>query len=441
MSIFQVRGEIPLKGIVIPQGSKNEALQVISAILLTIDKVRIKNIPNINDVILLINILKNLGVECTKHTNNDYTFCAKNLNLTYLNTVDFYNKFTHIRGSIMIIGPILSRFGYIAIPFPGGDKIGKRFLDTHFQGLIKLGVVFNYDHKIKKFILKVSKKGLIGGYILLEEPSVTGTANVIMSSVFAKGNTVIYNAACEPYIQQLCKMLNYMGAKIKGIGSNLLFIEGVDILRGCEHSILPDIIEIGSWIGLAAITKSELIIKNVSWSNLGNMFNVFYKLGVVLSKINIDDIFIPAQDTYQVERFIDGSILTLYDSPWPGLSPDLLSILLVVAIQAKGHILIHQKMFERRLYFVNSLIDMGANIILCDPHRVLVIGFNRTKILQSSNMYISDIRSGMALLIAALSATGGVSTLHNIEQIDRGYENIDNKLTLLGADIKRYNNY
>lgn len=437
MNFFKIKGGHPLKGTIIPQGSKNEALQVISAVLLTSEIVKINNVPHIYDVKLLIQILESFGVKCKMYEKSNYLFCSKNINLKYFSTKNFDKQFSCIRGSIMILGPILARFGYIKIPFPGGDKIGKRHLDTHFNAFSSLGVSYNYDKEKNEFSLKAPEGGLKGNYVLLEEPSITGTANIIMTAVLAKGKTIIYNAACEPYIQQLCRMLNSMGAKIYGIGSNLITIFGVDILRGCTHSILPDIIEIGSWIGLAAITKSEIIIKNVNWRDLGIIPNAFRKLGVMLYKFNQDDIFIPEQKYYKIQNFIDGSMLTLYDSPWPGLSPDLLSILLVTAIQAQGSVLIHQKMFESRLFFVDILINMGAKIILCDPHRAIVIGLNRKRSLKSSIMTSPDIRAGVSLLIAALSAEG-ISKIYNIEQIDRGYENIDFRLNTLGAHIIRF---
>lgn len=434
MATFKINGGYNLKGQVIPQGSKNEALQVISAVLLTEEKVIIKNIPEILDINILINILSGLGVKKYKNGNGDYCFQADNIQLDYLKTKIFYKYSSSIRGSIMIIGPLIARFKKASTPIPGGDKIGRRRLDTHFKGMEALGVTFEYDKNSRFFNLK-SPKFLMGKYVLLEESSVTATANIIMLSVLAIGKSVIYNAACEPYIQQLCKMLNSMGAKIQGIGSNMLIIIGVKELGGCEHIILPDIIEIGSWIGLSAMTRSELTIKNVNWSNLGIIPEVFKKIGIYIQK-NGDDIFIPKQDNYNIQNFIDGSILTISDAPWPGLTPDLLSIILVVATQANGSILIHQKMFESRLFFVDKLIDMGAQIILCDPHRATVIGINHKIPLRGSIMSSPDIRAGISLLIAALSAEG-TSFIHNIEQIDRGYENIDRRLTLLGADIVR----
>lgn len=434
MATFKINGGYHLKGQIIPQGSKNEALQVISAVLLTQENVRIKNIPEILDIKILMDIISGLGVKQYKNDNGDYSFKADNLKLEYLETKIFYKKSSSIRGSIMILGPLLAILKKAYMPIPGGDKIGRRRLDTHFKGLGALGVTFEYDNVSRLFTLKAPKK-LIGKYVLLEECSVTATANVIMLSVLAKGKSIIYNAACEPYIQQLCKMLNYMGAKITGIGSNMLTIIGVKELGGCEHIILPDMIEIGSWIGLSAITRSELTIKNVNWSNLGIIPEIFKKIGIYIQK-NGDDIYLPKQDHYNIQNFIDGSILTISDSPWPGLTPDLLSIILVVATQANGSILIHQKMFESRLFFVDKLIDMGAKIILCDPHRATVIGINHKVPLRGSVMSSPDIRAGISLLIAALSAEG-TSFIHNIEQIDRGYENIDTRLTLLGASIVR----
>lgn len=434
MATFKINGGYPLKGQVIPQGSKNEALQVLAAVLLTQEKIRIKNIPEIVDIKILIDILAGLGVKNYKHCHGDYSFQADHLELDYLKTNIFYRNSSSIRGSIMIIGPLIAKFKTACIPIPGGDKIGRRRLDTHLKGMAALGITFEYDQIARLFIFK-SPKLLNGKEILLEECSVTATANVIMLSVLAKGKSVIYNAACEPYIQQLCKMLNAMGAKIEGIGSNLLTITGVKELGGCEHIILPDIIEIGSWIGLSAITRSELIIKNVNWSNLGIIPEVFSKIGIDLQKKG-DNIYLPKQEHYKIKNFIDGSILTISDAPWPGLTPDLLSIILVVATQANGSILIHQKMFESRLFFVDKLIDMGAQIILCDPHRATVIGMNHKIPLRGSVMSSPDIRAGISLLIAALSAEG-TSFIHNIEQIDRGYENIEKRLTLLGADIIR----
>jgi UDP-N-acetylglucosamine 1-carboxyvinyltransferase len=434
MGTFSIKGGVKLKGEVIPQGAKNEALQVICACLLTDKKVIIDNIPEIIDVLKLIDLLKSLGVKVNKIKKNKYSFLADNVDIDYLQSKEFKIKGSSLRGSIMIVGPLLARFGKGFIPKPGGDKIGRRRLDTHFLGFIKLGASFRYNKE--EYFYGVEANVLKGDYILLDQASVTGTANILMAAVLAKGKTEIYNAACEPYIQQLCKMLISMGANIKGIGSNLLIIEGVIALGGVEHKVLPDMIEIGSWIGLAAMTKSEITIKNVSWSNLGQIPNVFRKLGIEIKKVN-DDIFIPEhKNGYEIQNYIDGSVLTVSDAPWPGFTPDLLSIVLVVATQAKGSVLIHQKMFESRLFFVDKLIDMGAKIILCDPHRANVIGHNFKSQLKSTTMESPDIRAGISLLIAALSATGE-SIIHNIEQIDRGYENIDVRLAKLGAKIKR----
>ena len=434
MGTFSIKGGVKLKGEVIPQGAKNEALQVICACLLTDKKVIIDNIPEIIDVLKLIDLLKSLGVKVNKIKKNKYSFLADNVDIDYLHSEEFKIKGSSLRGSIMIVGPLLARFGKGFIPKPGGDKIGRRRLDTHFLGFIKLGASFRYNKE--EYFYGVEANVLKGDYILLDQASVTGTANILMAAVLAKGKTEIYNAACEPYIQQLCKMLISMGANIKGIGSNLLIIEGVKSLGEVEHKVLPDMIEIGSWIGLAAMTKSEITIKNVSWSNLGQIPNVFRKLGIEIKKVN-DDIFIPEhKNGYEIQNYIDDSVLTVSDSPWPGFTPDLLSIVLVVATQARGSVLIHQKMFESRLFFVDKLIDMGAKIILCDPHRANVIGHNFKSQLKSTTMVSPDIRAGISLLIAALSATGE-SIIHNIEQIDRGYENIDVRLAKLGAKIKR----
>lgn len=430
---FQIRGGKQLKGEIIPQGAKNEALQILCAVLLTDEEVRIKNIPDIHDVNRLIEILGDIGVKVTKNGHGDYTFKAENVDFNYIKSEGFKKDGAKLRGSVMLLGPLLARYGEAYMPTPGGDKIGRRRLDTHFQGLVELGATFKYDEKEHYYTL--TAKELNGKFILLEEASVTGTANILMAAVFAKGKTRIYNAACEPYLQQLCKMLNRMGAQITGIGSNLLTIEGVDHLRGTEHTMLPDMVEIGSWIGLAAMTKSEITIKNVNWNQLGLIPNVFRKLGIQLERSN-DDIYIPAQENYTIQKFIDGSILTVSDAPWPGFTPDLLSIVLVVATQAKGTVLIHQKMFESRLFFVDKLIDMGAQIILCDPHRATVVGLNHEAPLRGTTMISPDIRAGNALLIAALSAEGK-SVIHNIEQIDRGYENIDGRLRALGAEIER----
>ncbi|SIT01084.1 UDP-N-acetylglucosamine 1-carboxyvinyltransferase [Kaistella chaponensis] len=430
---FLIKGGKKLQGEITPQGAKNEALQILCAVLLTDEEVRVKNIPDIHDVNRLIEILGDFGVKITKNSNGDYSFKAGAVNFDYMKSEDFKQDGAKLRGSIMLLGPILARYGEAYMPTPGGDKIGRRRLDTHFQGLVELGAEFHYDEK--EFFYTLKAKELHGKFILLEEASVTGTANVVMAAVLANGKTRIYNAACEPYLQQLCKMLNRMGANISGIGSNLLTIEGVSSLHGTEHTMLPDMVEIGSWIGLAAMTKSEITIKNVNWSQLGVIPNTFRKLGIQLEQKG-DDIYIPAQDNYKIQKFIDGSILTVSDAPWPGFTPDLLSIILVVATQAKGTVLIHQKMFESRLFFVDKLIDMGAQIILCDPHRATVVGLNHEYPLRGTTMISPDIRAGNALLIAALSAEG-TSTIHNIEQIDRGYENIDGRLKAIGADIER----
>lgn len=433
MSTFEVHGGIQLHGELTPQGAKNEALQVLSAVLLTPDTVTIKNIPVISDVLKLIELLGSLGVEVEKINDSDYRFKASDVNLDFLHTEDYRIKATELRGSIMIIGPLLARFGKGYIPKPGGDKIGRRRLDTHFLGMQKLGAIFSYD--AERDFYKVNAKKLVGSYMLLDEASVTGTANIIMTAVLASGTTTIYNAACEPYIQQLCKMLVNMGANIEGIGSNLISIHGVTSLKGTEHTILPDMIEVGSFIGLAALTKSELTIKNVSYENLGIIPDTFVRLGIIVEKKG-DDIFIPVHNSYEIETFIDGSIMTISDAPWPGLTPDLLSIMLVVSTQAKGSVLIHQKMFESRLFFVDKLIDMGAQIILCDPHRATVIGLDNKIKLRPTVMTSPDIRAGVALLLAALSAEGK-SIIHNIDQIDRGYQNIDGRLNKIGASIKR----
>lgn len=433
MSKFLITGGKKLKGEIIPQGAKNEALQILCAVLLTPETVVINNIPDIVDVNKLIDLLKDLGVEVNKTGHEQYTFKAENVNIDYLHSDAFKKKGAALRGSIMIVGPLLSRFGKGYIPKPGGDKIGRRRLDTHFIGFQKLGAEFVYDEKNEFY--KVEATNLKGCYMLLDEASVTGTANIIMAAVMAKGITTIYNAACEPYIQQLCKMLNRMGAKISGLGSNLLTIEGVEYLGGTTHTMLPDMIEIGSFIGLAAMTQSEITIKNVSYPDLGIIPDVFNKLGIQM-ELKGDDLYIPSQDNYEIDTFIDGSILTVADAIWPGFTPDLLSIVLVTATQAKGSVLIHQKMFESRLFFVDKLIDMGAQIILCDPHRATVIGLNRQHRLKGISMTSPDIRAGVALLIAALSAEGK-STIDNIEQIDRGYQHIDNRLNALGAEILR----
>lgn len=433
MDTFEIRGGNKLKGEITPQGAKNEALQIISAVLLTDQEVTISNIPDIVDVNKLIDLLSDMGVKVERKSKDTYTFKADNIDLNFFKSDTFKKKGSALRGSVMIVGPLLARFKQAYIPRPGGDKIGRRRLDTHFLGFEKLGAKFNYDPKDSFFSVDASE--LKGTYMLLDEASVTGTANILMAAVLAKGTTTIYNAACEPYIQQLCKMLNSMGAKITGIGSNLLSIEGVEYLGGCSHRMLPDMIEIGSFIGLAAMTQSEITIKNVGYEHLGVIPDVFRKLGIKLERRG-DDIYIPSQEIYEIETFIDGSILTIADAPWPGFTPDLLSIVLVVATQAKGSVLIHQKMFESRLFFVDKLIDMGAQIILCDPHRANIIGLARKNPLRGISMTSPDIRAGVSLLIAALSAEGK-STISNIEQIDRGYQDIETRLKALGADITR----
>ncbi|MEY8020140.1 UDP-N-acetylglucosamine 1-carboxyvinyltransferase [Muriicola sp. SD30] len=434
MGTFKIEGGHKLHGSITPQGAKNEALQILCAVLLTPEEVTINNIPDIVDVNKLIALLEDLGVKIQKKGKGSYSFKADDVNLDYLLSDQFKQDGRGLRGSIMLVGPLLARFGQGYIPKPGGDKIGRRRLDTHFEGFIKLGAKFRYNKE--EHFYGVEAKKLRGTYMLLDEASVTGTANIVMASALAEGKTTIYNAACEPYLQQLCKMLNRMGAKISGIGSNLLVIEGVDALKGTSHTMLPDMIEIGSWIGLAAMTKSELTIKGVSWENLGQIPTAFSKLGITIEKKG-DDIFIPAHTNgYKIHNYIDGSILTVADAPWPGLTPDLLSIILVVATQAKGEVLIHQKMFESRLFFVDKLIDMGAKIILCDPHRATVIGHDFKSTLKATTMVSPDIRAGVSLLIAALSAKG-TSTIHNIEQIDRGYEDIDTRLRAIGAHITR----
>ncbi|MDA9036647.1 UDP-N-acetylglucosamine 1-carboxyvinyltransferase [Flavobacteriaceae bacterium] len=436
MGSFQIEGGHKLSGSITPQGAKNEALQILCAVLLTPEVVNIHNIPDIIDVNKLIQLLKNFGVKVEKIAKGSFRFQADAIDLDYLSSEQFKVDGKGLRGSIMLVGPLLARFGKGSIPRPGGDKIGRRRLDTHFEGLIKLGAKFNYNRE--DYFYSVEAKELIGTDMLLDEASVTGTANILMAAVLATGTTTIYNAACEPYLQQLCNMLNRMGAKITGIGSNLLTIHGVENLGGTDHSILPDMIEIGSWVGLAAMTKSEITIKNVRWEYLGQMPSVFRKLGITIQKKG-DDIFIPAHTNgYEVQSYIDGSILTISDAPWPGFTPDLLSIILVVATQARGSVLIHQKMFESRLFFVDKLIDMGAKIILCDPHRATVIGHDFESQLKSATLTSPDIRAGVSLLIAALSAEG-TSTIHNIEQIDRGYEDIENRLQQIGAKIKRVN--
>ncbi|MDX1761278.1 MAG: UDP-N-acetylglucosamine 1-carboxyvinyltransferase [Christiangramia sp.] len=435
MGTFQIEGGHRLSGEIQPQGAKNEALQIICAVLLTDEEVTIHNIPDIVDVNKLINLLRNLGVKIEKIGKGSYTFKSDELNMDYLNSEQFKIDGGGLRGSIMIVGPMLGRFGKGFVPKPGGDKIGRRRLDTHFEGFMKLGADFRYN-KEERFYGVEAPNGLKGDFMLLEEASVTGTANIIMAAVLAKGTTTIYNAACEPYLQQLCKMLNSMGANISGVGSNLLTIEGVKKLGGCEHTVLPDMIEIGSWIGLAAMTKSEITIKNVNWGMLGIIPTTFRKLGITVERKG-DDIHIPAHtDGYEVQSFIDGSIMNISDAPWPGFTPDLLSIILVTATQARGSVLIHQKMFESRLFFTDKLIDMGAKIILCDPHRATVIGHDFQSQLKATTMTSPDIRAGISLLIAALSAKG-TSTIHNIEQIDRGYENIVERLQGIGAKITR----
>ncbi len=434
MASFKIEGGHKLNGTITPQGAKNEVLQILCAVLLTPERVVVNNVPDIIDVNKLIFILGELGVKVEKLTRNSYAFQADEINLEYLESADFKRDGSSLRGSIMIVGPLLARFGKGYIPRPGGDKIGRRRLDTHFEGFIRLGAKFRYN-KEEYFYGVEAENGLTGVEMLLDEASVTGTANILMAAVLANGTTKIYNAACEPYIQQLSKMLNSMGAKISGVGSNLLIIEGVDSLGGCEHTVLPDMIEIGSWIGVAVMTRSELTIKNVSWKDLGQIPNVFRKLGITLEKRG-DDIYIPEQESYEIQNYIDGSVLTVADAPWPGFTPDLLSIVLVIATQAKGTVLIHQKMFESRLFFVDKLIDMGAKVILCDPHRATVIGHNFQSQLKATKMSSPDIRAGISLLIAALSAKG-TSIINNIEQIDRGYENIEARLKSIGAKIER----
>lgn len=433
MGSFEIKGGTQLKGEIIPQGAKNEALQVVCAVLLTSEKIILSNLPDIRDVNFLIDLLEELGVKIDRKGNGTVHFQADNIDLNYLRSDQFKKKAGSLRGSVMIMGPLLSRFKIAYMPKPGGDKIGARPLDTHFLGFTKLGATFTYDDKEGFYTLKADN--LQGTYLLLDEPSVTGTANVLMTAIMAKGKTTIYNAACEPYLQQLCEMLNSMGAKITGIGSNLLNIEGVDSLGGCEHRLLPDFIEIGSFIGLAAMTQSEITIKDCRVDKLGRILDTFRRLGIKI-EIKGDDIFIPSQKNYEIKSMIDGSIPTIYDAPWPGFTPDLISVLLVAAIQAEGTVLIHQKMFDSRLFFIDRLKDMGAQIILCDPHRATVIGLNRKYNLRPATMSSPDIRAGVSLLIAALSAEG-TSTIHNIEQIDRGYQYIDKRLNAIGASIKR----
>ena len=433
MSIFEVRGGNKLSGIITPQGAKNEALQIISAVLLTAEQVTIHNIPDIIDVNLLIELLGEMNVKVNRTDRNTCSFQADDVNIDYLQSEAFFKKSSRLRGSIMLAGPLLARFKKAFIPKPGGDKIGRRRLDTHIIGFERLGAKYKYDGEENYFTLEAPE--LTGTYMLLDEPSVTGTANILMAAVMARGTTTIYNAACEPYLQQLCKMLNRMGANIKGIGSNMLIIEGVHYLGGTEHTMLADMIEVGSFIGLAAMTQSDITIKNAGVAELGIIPEKFRQLGITLH-IEGDDIHIPAQEYYEIQKFMDGGVLSIYDNPWPGFTPDLLSIVLVTAIQARGSVLIHQKMFESRLFFVDKLIEMGAQIILCDPHRAVVVGLERETQLRGITMSSPDIRAGVALLIAALSASGK-SIIQNIEQIDRGYQNIDTRLQALGADIKR----
>ena len=433
MAKFVVEGGHRLKGEIVPQGAKNEALQIICAALLTKERVVLHNVPIIADVMQLLELMDKMGVVVEKLSEDSFALQAENIDLDYLHTADYHKRCRRLRGSVMMIGPLLARYGVGFMPKPGGDKIGRRRLDTHFLGFQKLGASFNFD--ISDEFYTVEAKRLKGTYMLLDEASVTGTANIVMAAVLAEGRTTIYNAACEPYLQQLCKMLNRMGAKISGIASNLLVIDGVKELGGTEHTMLPDMIEVGSFIGMAAMTRSELTIKNVSYENLGIIPQQFARMGIRFEQRG-DDIYIPAQESYSIESFIDGSIMTIADAPWPGLTPDLLSIFLVVATQAKGSVLIHQKMFESRLFFVDKLIDMGAQIILCDPHRATVIGLDHRLPLRAANMTSPDIRAGVALLIAAMSAEG-TSTIQNVEQIDRGYKDIDNRLNALGAKIIR----
>lgn len=433
MSAFEIRGGRPLNGIITPQGAKNEALQVLCAALLTDEPITFTNVPDIVDVNMLIELLGDMGVKVERPAPNTVVLTAVDVNLEYFAGQTFRRKSGRLRGAVMLAGPMLARYRKAQIPQPGGDKIGRRRLDTHIRGFEKMGAVFSYDQEKSLFTLEAQE--LKGAYVLMEEPSVTGTANVVMAAVMAEGTTTIYNAACEPYLQQLCRMLNSMGARISGIGSNMLVIEGVARLKGCSHRLLADMIEVGSFIGLAAMTQSDIVIKGADVPHLGNIPETFERLGIRLS-VNGDDIHVPAQESYRVQTFIDGSILTIYDHPWPGFTPDLLSIVLVVATQAQGTLLVHQKMFESRLFFVDKLIEMGAQIVLCDPHRAVVIGLNRSADLRGITMVSPDIRAGVALLIAALSAQGK-STIQNIDQIDRGYERIDERLNALGADIRR----
>lgn len=433
MASFEIIGGTALNGTITPQGAKNEALQILCAVLLTAEPITLHNVPDILDVNMLITLLEDMGVKVQRIGNGTVVMQAEEINLDYLRTEDFTKKSSKLRGAVMMAGALLGRFGKMCLPQPGGDKIGRRRLDTHIIGFEKLGCTYEYRAEDKEFVLEA--KELKGGYVLMEEPSVTGTANIILAAVMAKGETTIYNAACEPYVQQLCRMLNSMGAKIQGIGSNLLTIEGVERLHGCEHRMLSDMIEVGSFIALAAMTKGEITIKNCDVAHLGVTLDVFRKMGVAF-EIQGDDIFVPAHDKYTINTFIDGSILSIYDHPWPGLTPDLISVLLVMATQAEGDVLIYQKMFESRLFFVDKLIEMGARIVLCDPHRAVIMGHNRQSQLRGIRMSSPDIRAGVALLIAALSADGK-SVIDNIEQIDRGYENIDDRLRALGAQIKR----
>ena len=434
MSSFVIEGGHRLSGSIEPQGAKNEALEVICAALLTSEPVRITNIPEILDIFNLLELLRSMGVSVERHAKGDYTLTANHINEFYIRSDDFVGQCAKLRGSVLVVGPLLARFGQAYFPKPGGDKIGRRRVDTHLEGMMRLGAACEYDSAKKAYRLSADK-GLKGCYMLLDEASVTGTANIVMAAVMASGRTTIYNAACEPYVQQLCRLLVAMGAEIDGIGSNLLTITGVGSLHGAEHRILPDMIEVGSFIGMAAITQSELTISDVSWTNLGIIPESFRRLGVRLEQRG-DDIFVPAQESYEIESFIDGSIMTIADAPWPGLTPDLLSVMLVVATQCKGSVLIHQKMFESRLFFVDKLIDMGAQIILCDPHRAVVIGHDHKMSLKGNRMTSPDIRAGIAMLLAAMSAKG-VSQIDNIEQIDRGYENIEQRLGALGAKIQR----
>ena len=434
MSQFVIEGGHRLSGEITPQGAKNEALQVLNAVLLTDEPVTIDNIPEILDIMNLIELFRSMGVKVTRNSKGSYTFQADNIDKDYVSSKDFVQRCSKLRGSIMVAGPLLARFGKVYFPKPGGDKIGRRRVDTHLVGMMNLGATLEYEKELKAYLLE-AKDGLTGKYMLLDEASVTGTANILMAATLAKGTTTIYNAACEPYLQQLSKMLVRMGAKIEGIGSNLLTVHGVTRLSGTTHTVLPDMIEVGSFIGMAALTRSSITIKNVSYENLGIIPEQFRRLGVKLEQRG-DDIFVPEQESYVIDSFLDGSIMTIADAPWPGLTPDLLSVMLVVATQCKGSVLIHQKMFESRLFFVDRLIDMGAQIILCDPHRAVVIGHDHNFQLRAGNMSSPDIRAGIALLIAAMSAKG-TSRIGNIEQIDRGYEDIDKRLNALGAHISR----